>query len=229
MRNPSSSLPTGITSESSTWMDPTTRWSNRSELQMNTVRFLTLTAAVRCRLRLTRLPCFDRAWTTPWRWTLTTGSRWFTGQMWPHRAAWYAACTSTAAMFRSVEYGDVMLVPVSDLSFEQQISYFVAAYFHLEKTFLWGWQSAATSVWAFFVRSFIVRRSATQTVWPWTGWEETCTGVIRDGTLLRCQSWMEPTGQCWSTAAWGSHVLWQWTYATGKRETKYYWLTASLL
>lgn len=34
-----------------------------------------------------------------------------------------------------------------------------------------------------FVRSFIGHHSATQMVWQWTGWEETCTGVIRDGTL----------------------------------------------
>ncbi len=38
------------------------------------------------------------------------------------------------------------------------------------------------------LRSSIAHLLATQTVWQWTGWEETCTGAIRDGTLLRYQS-----------------------------------------
>ena len=78
-----------------------------------------------------------------------------------------------------------------------------------------------------FVRSFIAHHSATRTVWQSTGLEETCTGAIRDGTPSRCQSWMERTGQFWSTAAWGNHVLWLWTYATGETGSTQLWGSGS--
>lgn len=54
------------------------------------------------------------------------------------------------------------------------------------------------------------------TVWLWTGLGETCTGVIRAETQLRCPSWTGLTEVCWSTAACGSRELWLWMWGMGE-------------
>lgn len=136
----------------------------------------------------------NRVWTTPWHWTITMQSRWSTGQTWPRRAAWSAACTWTAVTSRYV-WG--FYYPAV-----KEESFFVCFLY----AFLHG----------LCCRCCTGHPWAIRTVWRWTGSGATSTGAIRAETPSRFPSWMGLTGACWSTAVWGSLELWLWTCAMGE-------------
>lgn len=98
---------------------------------------------------------------------------------------------------------------------------------HLTEFNLWQISSSMSfcSDWPmgmFVTHDWLMDRCCTEplwvtlTVWPWTGLGETCTGVIRAETQLRCPSWTGLTEVCWSTAACGSRELWRWMWGMGE-------------